>query len=226
MNIKTTAFLPRQALREVAPLILSKGSELLKNSRKMEKYEVSLRELFGLCILTSFRKFFDPKEDWVFSTDPQLSDDGIVASFDKSNNHFNYYESIEQVYLPGNFLERKNGQRINDHILDHISRTKDKGAEYKTDKTLFIFSDIKSKSQQDYFEWQDFVRKFFKDKTFLHLYFISLIEHFPEYNRYYFLSFTDQKHRQKLNGEFELIIIKNGDVSFKCLQKLCMNSGL
>lgn len=224
MNIKTTAFLPQQALKEIVPLILSKGSELLKNSRKVEKYEVSLRELFGLCILASFREFLNPKENWVFSTDSQLSDDGVVASFDKSSNHFNYYESVEQVYLPGNFLEREIGQHINDYILNHISRTKDKGAEYKTDKTLFIFSDIGSKNKRDYFEWQDFVKKFFKDKTFLHLYFISLTEHSSEYNRYYFLSFTNQKHRQKLNGEFELIIRKNGDVSFKCSQKLCMNS--
>ena len=160
MNIKTNLiFSPKQVSKEIFPEVLSDGSKSLKNSKKLEKYNVSLREVFGLCILAIFRSLLEPKENWFFLTEPQISDDGAVASIG-NHNKVTYYESVEQVYLPGNFLERKHGQSINDYILDHVSKIKDKGSEYQKNKTLFILSDVKSKNYDDSFEWQDFVRRF------------------------------------------------------------------
>lgn len=220
MNIKTNLiFSPKQVSKEIFPEVLSDGSKSLKNSKKLEKYNVSLREVFGLCILAIFRSLLEPKENWFFLTEPQISDDGAVASIG-NHNKVTYYESVEQVYLPGNFLERNQGQSINDYILDHVSRIKDKGSEYQKNKTLFILSDIKSKNYDDSFEWQDFVRRFFTKNTFLHLYFLSLVRHTSECNEYYLLSFTNQKHRQELNGEFKFKIRINGVSDFECLQKI------
>ncbi len=225
MNIKTTAFFPGNALKEVFPSVLLGGTELLKNSKKIKRYRVSLREVFGLCILTHFRKFLYPDENWVFSTESQLSDDGVVARFNDRNNKFNYYEKVEQIYLPGNFLKKRDAkQNINDYILSYIFKTKidKKGFSYQKDTALFVLCDINSKNLHDYFEWQDFTKKFFCKRTFLHLYFLSLIRHTLEYNKYYLLSFTNQKHRQELNGEFELKIYNNGVIKFKCLQRLSL----
>ncbi|NTV44466.1 MAG: hypothetical protein HGA67_02095 [Candidatus Yonathbacteria bacterium] len=219
MNIKTSTFIPQQTLNEISPLVLSLGTSVLQKSEKLEKYNLSLREVFGLCVLSIFRSVLEPNEKWVFTTEPQISDDGAVAIVG-SNNKITYYESVEQVYLPGHFLERNDNQSMNDYILEHIDRTKNKGLEYQKDKTLLILSDIKSHNSDDFFEWQDFVKKFFAKNTFLHLYFLTLIGHVSGSNEYYFLSFTNQKHRQKLNGEFRFKVKDDGLSDFKCIQKI------
>lgn len=220
MNIKTEAFNPAEASKEIFPKVLLEGTELLKKSRPIDKYGISAREVFGLCILTHFRCHLEPETKWFFSTDQKISDDGIVASVANNSNCLNYYECIEQVYLPGYYINRDQGQDINSHILEHVARTKNKGDEYKMNKSLFVLSDISSKDKGDYFEWQDFVKSFFSEKTFLHLYFLSLLRHTPNANKYYFLSFTNQKHRQELNGEFEIEITNNASLHIKCLQKI------
>ncbi len=225
MNIKTTAFDPRKSLREVFPLVLSGGTNVLQKSDKLAKYNLSLREVFGLCILSIFRSILEPEKKWVFTTEPQISDDGAVASIDSnkdSNNRITYYECVEQIYLPGHFLERDRSQSINDYILEYINRTKNKGPEYQKNKTLFILSDIKSSNSNDTFEWQDFVKKFFTKETFLHLYFLTLIGRDLEgkWNEYYLLSFTNQRHRQNLNGEFKFKMKHDGIYDFECIQEI------
>ncbi|NBC24219.1 MAG: hypothetical protein GVX78_01215 [Bacteroidetes bacterium] len=220
MNIKTEAFDPIHASSEIFPRVLFEGTKLLKNSRPIDKYGISAREVFGLCIIAHLRCYLEPERKWVFSTDQEISDDGLVASVADNGNRINYYECIEQVYLPGHYINRSRDQDINSHILEHVARTKNKGSEYKTDKSLLVLSDIKSKAAGDYFKWQDFVKSFFAEKTFLHLYFISLQEHTPTMNQYYLLSFTNQKHRQKLNGEFEVKVSSDGSTETKCLQKM------
>jgi len=219
MNIKTIVFIPQQTSKEIFPSILASGTKILQKSDKLKKYNISLREVFGLCILSTFRSILEPKEKWVFSTEPQISDDGAVATIG-DNNKITYYESVEQVYLPGHFLKRNNGQSMNDYILEHIFRTKNKGSEYQKNKSLLILSDIKSGDSSDCFEWQDFVKKFFTKDTFLHLYFLSLVRRVSENNEYYLLSFTNQKHRQKLNGEFKFKVKRNGIFDFECLQEI------
>lgn len=219
MNIKTVTFIPQQASKEIFPLVLSSGTNVLQKSDKIEKYNLSLREVFGLCILSILRSILEPDKKWVFITEPQISDDGAVATIG-DNNKITYYESVEQVYLPSYFLKRNDNQSMNDYILGHISRTKNKGSEYQKNKTLLILSDIKSGSSSDTFEWQDFVKKFFARDTFLHLYFLTLVGRVSENNEYYLLSFTNQKHRQKLNGEFKFKV-KNDEVfDFECIQKI------
>lgn len=219
MNIKTIVFIPQQTSKEIFPSILASGTEILQKSDKLKKYNISLREVFGLCILSTFRSILEPKEKWIFSTEPQISDDGAVATIG-DNNKITYYESVEQVYLPGHFLKRNNSQSMNDYILEHIFRTKNKGSEYQKNKSLLILSDIKSGDSSDCFEWQDFVKKFFTKDTFLHLYFLSLVRRVSGNNEYYLLSFTNQKHRQKLNGEFKFKVKRDGIFDFECLQKI------
>lgn len=219
MKIKTAAFIPQHSAKEVLPLVLSSGTSALQKSDKLKKYNLSLREVFGLYTLSTFRNILEPNGKWVFVTEPQISDDGAVASID-DNNKINYYESVEQVYLPGHFLKRNDNQSINDYILEHISRTKNKGSEYQKDKTLLILSDIKSGDSSDAFEWQDFVKKFFAKNNFLHLYFLTLIGRISGNNEYYLLSFTNQKHRQKLNGEFKFKVRNDGVYDFKCIQEI------
>lgn len=219
MNTKTIVFIPQQTSKEIFPSILASGTKILQKSDKLKKYNISLREVFGLCILSTFRSILEPKEKWVFLTEPQISDDGAVATIG-DNNKITYYESVEQVYLPGHFLKRNNGQSMNDYILEHIFRTKNKGSEYQKNKSLFILSDIKSGDSSDCFEWQDFVKKFFTKDTFLHLYFLSLVRRVSGNNEYYLLSFTNQKHRQKLNGEFKFKVKRNGIFDFECLQEI------
>lgn len=219
MNIKTIVFIPQQASKKIFPSILASGTKILQKSDKLKKYNISLREVFGLCILSTFRSFLEPKEKWVFSTEPQISDDGAVATIGK-NNKIAYCESVEQVYLPGHFLKRNNGQSINDYILEYIFKTKNKGSEYQKNKSLLILSDIKSGDSSDCFEWQDFVKKFFTKDTFLHLYFLSLVRRISGNNEYYLLSFTNQKHRQKLNGEFKFKVKRDGIFDFECLQEI------
>lgn len=219
MNIKTIVFIPQQTSKEIFPSILASGTKILQKSDKLKKYNISLREVFGLCILSTFRSILEPKEKWVFLTEPQISDDGAVATIG-DNNKITYYESVEQVYLPGHFLKRNNGQSMNDYILEHIFRTKNKGSEYQKNKSLLILSDIKSGDSSDCFEWQDFVKKFFTKDTFLHLYFLSLVRRVSGNNEYYLLSFTNQKHRQKLNGEFKFKVKRNGIFDFECFQEI------
>jgi len=219
MKIKTTVFIPQQTSKEIFPLILSSGTDILQKADKLKKYNLSLREVFGLCILSTFRSILEPKENWVFSTEPQISDDGAVATLG-DHNRITYYESVEQVYLPGHFLKRNLNQSMNDYMLGHIFRTKNKGSEYQKNKSLLILGDIKSENSSDCFEWQDFVKKFFTKHTFLHLYFLSLVGRISEYNEYYLLSFTNQKHRQKLNGEFKFKVKGDGIFDFECLQRI------
>lgn len=219
MNIKTSAFVPQQTSKEIFPLVLSSGTNVLQKSDKLEKYNLSLREVFGLCILSTLRSILEPDKNWVFTTEPQISDDGAVASIG-NDNKINYYESVEQVYMPGHYLKRNDNQSMNDYILEHVFRTKNKGSEYQKNKTLLILSDIKSGSSSDAFEWQDFVKKFFAKDTFLHLYFLTLIGRVSRNNEYYLLSFTNQKHRQKLNGEFKFKVKNNGVYDFECIQEI------
>jgi|SRR3989344_3206427 len=219
MNIKTSVFIPQQSSKEIFQLVLFSGTNTLQKSDKLKKYNLSLREVFGLCILSTFRSILEPNKKWVFTAEPQISDDGTIATIG-NNDKITYYESVEQVYLPGHFLKRNDNQSMNDYILGHTSRTKNKGSEYQKNKTLLILSDIKSGSSSDTFEWQDFVKKFFVKDTFLHLYFLSLIGRVSGYNEYYLLSFTNQKHRQKLNGEFKFKVKNDGVFDFECLQKI------
>lgn len=219
MNIKTLVFVPQQSLKEIFPVVLSSGTNALQKSNKLKEYNLSLREVFGLCVLSTFRSLLAPNEKWVFTTEPQISDDGAVATIG-DNNKITYYESVEQIYLPGHFLKRNDNQSMNDYILEHINRTKNKGSEYQKDKTLFILSDIKSSNSSDTFEWQDFVKKFFAKNTFLHLYYLTLVGRISGNNEYYFLSFTNQKHRQKLNGEFRFKVNNDGLFDFECIQKI------
>lgn len=220
MNIQTDLiFYPDEVMGEIFPLILSEGSNQLKNSKKLAKYGISLREVFGLCLLTIFRKELEKEKSWIFSTEPKLSDDGIMAVV-SDKQRLSYYECLEQVYLPGEFLDRNRFQSMNNYIFQHVKRTKDKGPEYRKNKSLLVLSDIKSKDSFDCFEWQDFVKEFFLNESFLHLYFLSLLNHTDRYNDYYLLSFTNQKHRQNLNGEFRVRIEQAGNISFECLQKI------
>lgn len=219
MNIKTPAFISQQASKEIFPLVLSSGTNVLQKSDKLEKYNLSVREVFGLCILSTFRGILEPTKKWVFTTEPQISDDGAIAVIG-DDDKITYYESVEQVYLPGHFLKRNDSQSMNDYILGHIDRTKNKGSEYQKNKTLLILSDIKSGSSSDTFEWQDFVKKFFAKDTFLHLYFLTLVGRVSGSNEYYLLSFTNQKHRQKLNGEFKFKVKDDGIVDFECIQEI------
>ncbi|MGK2848939.1 MAG: hypothetical protein ACSLEX_02630 [Minisyncoccota bacterium] len=132
-----------------------------------------------------------------------------------------YNEHVEQIYLPGKFVERGSQESINDYILKHIKEIKGKkGLDYRKDKSLLVFSDLYSKNNLNCFEWQDFLKNFFKEEVFLHLYCISLLKHTPTHNEYHLLSFTNQKHRQRLNGEFNFKLGSNGIFDFKCLQKL------
>ena len=59
MNIKIAAFIPQQALKEIFPLVLSSGTNVLQKSDKLEKYNLSLREVFGLCILSILRSILE-----------------------------------------------------------------------------------------------------------------------------------------------------------------------
>ena len=200
-------------------MVLSFGRNLLKKSKKINKYQLSLREVFGLCVLSEFRTFLNADNKWVFTTEKQISDDGAVAIMDNTNKII-YYEKIEQVYLPGCYLKRDVYQSMNDYILNYINKSKNNGSEYEADQSLFVLSDIKSENFNDIFEWKDFVKKFFKNYHFLHLYFLTLTKHSRKSNEYYFLSFTNQKHRQHLNGEFKFEVRAEGFFNFKCLQKI------
>jgi hypothetical protein len=175
--------------------------------------------VFGLYVICLFRKFLESENVWLFSTDKKISDDGFIARLSNRNN-IDYYECVEQIYIPGTYIDRNKGININDFVLDCLSRKNEKGGDYAKNKSLFILCDIKSKNQRDYFEWQDFVKKFFIADTFLHLYFLSLLKHNPLFNEYYFLSFTNQVHRQKLNGEFKFKLNKNRIFDFVCTQKI------
>lgn len=225
MNIKTSIFIPGYASKEIFPLILKSGTEVLQRSNKMEKFGLSLREVFGLCILSAFRKEKNPEKNWVFMAKSQQFDDGAVAVFDNNENRVVYYEMIEQVYFPGRFLERDNAQNMNDTLLSYISKTKNKGEEYQKDTSLLILNDIASNNCNDCFEWKDFVQKFFMQNNFLHLYFVSLINHTSDYNKYYLLSFTFQKHRQSLNGEFTFKMNNTCLYDFECLQEINLLKG-
>ena len=62
MNIKTIVFIPQQSSKEIFPSILTSGTKILQKSDKLKKYNISLREVFGLCILSTFRNILEPKE--------------------------------------------------------------------------------------------------------------------------------------------------------------------
>jgi hypothetical protein len=219
MNISTSCiFFPENESGNICNQIMLGGSQALKQSTKIEKYNISLREAFGLCLLSVCRAFLSPNTNWAFTTEPQISDDGAIVSI--KSDRINYCEIIEQVYLPGTYLKRTNGDSMNDHILAHIFKTKDKGPEYLKDTSLFILSDIQSGNETDTFDWQDFARRFFSKLPFLHVYFLSLTKHTPDHNEYYLFSFTNQVHRQPLNGEFKFKISKNGISDFYCTQKI------
>ena len=70
MNIKTSAFAPQQTSKEIFPLVLSSGTNVLQKSDKLEKYNLSFREVFGLCILSTLRSILESDKNWVFTTEP------------------------------------------------------------------------------------------------------------------------------------------------------------
>jgi len=214
MNISTSLiFFPKSESKDICNQVILGGSTALKQSTKIEKYEISLREAFGLCILSALRAFLEPNKKWAFTTEPQISDDGAIVSLE--GNKIKYCELIEQVYLPGAYLKRSEGHSMNDYILAYISKTKDKGPEYFKDISLFILSDIQSGNSSDFFEWQDFAKRFYLKLPFLHVYFLGLTEPAVSHNSYYLFSFTNQKHRQNLNGEFSFKVNSNGIYDFK-----------
>jgi len=217
MNISTNLiFDPKVESKDICNQIISEGTRILKQSRKIDKFEISLREVFGLCLLATYRDFLEPDKKWAFTTEPKISDDGAVVHLE--DKKIQYCELVEQVYLPGPYLKRKGDHSMNDHILDQVLSKKNKGAEYLKDTSLFILNDIQSENNQDYFEWQDFAKCFFERLPFLHLYFVGLTDHKQDHNSYYLFSFTNQVHRQHLNGEFAFQINSHGINDFKCTQ--------
>jgi hypothetical protein len=219
MNVSTSLiFFLENESKDICNQVMLGGSQALKQSTKIDKYGLSLREAFGLCVLSAHRAFLNPNNNWAFTTEPKISDDGAIVSLE--GNKINYCELIEQVYLPGAYLKRTDGHSMNDHILAYISKTKDKGPEYFKDISLFILSDIQSGSSSDFFEWQDFAKRFYTKLPFLHVYFLGLTEPTVNYNSYYLFSFTNQKHRQNLNGEFSFKVSSSGIYDFKCDQEI------
>jgi len=218
MDISTgLVFFPEIVGTDIYPQVLSKGSGALDRSRKIQEYQASLREVFGLCVLANLRKFLEPEGRWVFTTEPSISDDGAVANLGQGSRAI-YLERVEQVYLPGEYLKRDPAENINDYILKHVSEKKDKGFEYSKDTSLLILSDAAPNNLEDYFYWQEFVKNFYKTHTFLHVYLLSLIGH--SLNKYHLLSFTNQKHRQYLNGQFEFTLTPQEIIDFNCIQKI------
>ena len=219
MNISTKLiFFLEDELEQVCGQVLDGGSEVLSKSAKLDKFQVSLREVFGLCVLTRYRDFLDPGKNWAFSTESQISDDGSVVSL--VGNKTSYIECVEQVYLPGKYLMRSENNNINEHILSNLVRVKGKGLEYYKDTSLFILSDVSSIDETDCFEWKDFAKGFFTELPFLHVYFLTLIKHSQDCNEYYLFSFTNQKHRQNLNGEFSFKMTQDGISNFTIIQKI------
>jgi|GEM_PF-2763053 len=215
------AFLPGYVSQELFAKILSAGSQALEQSRKLDEYGISLREVFGLYVLVKFREFLDKKDKWAFTTEPAISDDGAVISL-RDNREVAYSELIEQVFLPGNFLKRYENENLTDFILREIEglKVKDRGFEYAKNKSLFILSDLSSVSISDSFQWTDFVLAFFSRDTFLHVYVLGLAGCSNKGNEYHFLSFSNQKHRQKLNGQFIFNLTTDGVSNFRCIQKM------
>ena len=220
MNISTElVFTKKNEMGSICAQVLTGGTIVLKDSKKIERYHTSLREVFGLCVLTAHREFIKPESNWVFTTEPDIADDGAIVTID-NNNHSSYIEIVEQMYLPGQFLKRTEGRNMSDSVADFVFEKKSKGSEYYKDTSLFILNDIQSVDQSDPFLWQDFVKRIFPKLPFLHVYFLGLTEPSKDINKYYLLSFTDQKHRQYLNGEFSFDITKDGISNFKCLQTI------
>ncbi len=193
----------------------------LKNS-KLFKNNISFREFWGLAIITALRKFREPEKDWLFSVDKNISDDGFIGSFlfeNKARCRINYYEKIEQVYLPV-FYKRNEHESYNDFLFRFLEEKKlNRGEEYLRDTSLIILNDVPS---GDPFYWQEFVKSFFPENklSFLHVYFIGFQEINDKYIKYHILSFTNQKHRQYLNGQFDLYIYLDGDYEFKIMQEI------
>ncbi len=62
MNIKTKAFDPTHASQEIFLRVLLEGTRLLKNSRPIDKYNISAREVFGLCMVAHIRDYLEPEK--------------------------------------------------------------------------------------------------------------------------------------------------------------------
>ena len=100
MNVSTSLiFFPENESKDICNQVMLGGSQALKQSTKIDKYGLSLREAFGLCVLSAHRAFLNPNKIWAFTTEPEISDDGAIVSLE--GNKINYCELIEQVYLPG-----------------------------------------------------------------------------------------------------------------------------
>jgi len=219
MNIETNlVFSPKDEAGYICKKVLLDSDSPLAKSRKLKRYQISTREVFGLYILSEYRKFIEPRKEWIFTTEENISDDGAVGVLNE--NTISYYEKIEQVYLPGKFLKKQENKSFVENLMDHLNNTKNKGSEYFKDTSLFILNDISSTDSNDYFDWKDFAEQFFEKLPFLHVYFLGLTSQRYLHNTYYLFSFTDQKHRQNLNGEFTFDIKIEGISNFKCLQKI------
>lgn len=200
---------PKKALRPIGVQILKEGSSVLENSHKNPKFGISDREMFGLWVIYELRKQMEPEKTWFISADSDLSDDGVVGHMTLSDTltKVNYTEAIEQVYLPGNFLKREPNELATDFLLRHTVAKKANGAQYERSKSLFVLNDA---SSGDPFYWAEFAKKFFMKTEFLHLYFLILEGRFLKNNKYYLISFTNQLHRQYLNGEFRFQLTQRG----------------
>ncbi len=204
---------------EIVTPILTLGSKALSDSTKKEKYNVSLREIFGLCVILELRKYLEPEKKWFINT--EINDDGIIGYLLKSGENIKvgYWEKIEQVYLPGKYLERNPLESANRYIIKHTIDQKGRGSQYERGVSLFVLNDINSLTP---FYWAEFAKDFFTVTEFLHLYFLALEKHTPNRNKYYLVSFTNQVHRQYLNGIFNFSLTKKGIEKFTRTEDLTL----
>lgn len=193
----------------------------LKNSRQSDG--LSLRELFGLCIITTFRKNIEQEKDWFFTTEKNISDDGAISFFKINKNDIDYpYEKIEQVYLPI-FFKKNNNESYQDLLLRFLNNKKlNKNDSYKFNKSLLLLNDIDTKQGFDYV---NVLQKIFPKNqiNYSHFYYIGYLGQTDAFLSYIILSYTDKPYRSFLNGQFRFFLYKNGDYKFKKIQDININ---
>lgn len=194
----------------------------LKNSRSFID-NISLREFFGLFVVTNFRKHIEPTKDWFFCTDKKISDDGAISYFGINQSDIDYpYEKLEQVYLP-HFFKRKDNEHYEDLLTRFLENKKlNKSISYKTNKSLFILNDIDTKQG---FNWKKVLQLIFPKGgvSYSHFYYLGYMGQNDDFLSYIFLSFADKPYRSYLNGQFRILLYKNGDCQVKKVQDINVN---